>query len=195
VTQNLFVLVLAAGQSQRFGATKLLEEFDGRPLLQHALAVGQEACPGRVCLVTGHASEEMAKASIGLADQIVLNNNYESGIGSSIAIGVSHLINDASAVIILLADQPLVTSSHVKKLVNRWNNDAGAIVATRFSGVDGPPVLFGQSFFDQLSKLEGDAGARQILQAWPDAVRSVDFQPAAVDVDTPGDLEALLSQT
>ena len=195
MTQNIFVLVLAAGQSQRFGATKLLEEFGGRPLLQHALAAGQEACPGRVCLVTGHASEEMAKASVGLADQIVLNDNYESGIGSSIARGVSHLINDAAAVIILLADQPLITGAHLKEIMKRWKDDPDTIVATHFSGVDGPPVLFGQRFFGQLSKLEGDTGAKQILRAWPDAVRSIDFEPAAVDIDTAGDLEGLLSQT
>lgn len=195
MAHNIFVLVLAAGQSQRFGATKLLEEFGGRPLLQHALAASQEACPGNVCLVTGHASEDLAKAAVGLADQIVLNDDYESGIGSSIARGVSHLINDAAAVIILLADQPLITGAHLKEIMKRWKDDPDTIVATHFSGVDGPPVLFGQRFFGQLSKLEGDTGAKQILRAWPDAVRSIDFEPAAVDIDTAGDLEGLLSQT
>ena len=54
--EKTYIIVLAAGQSKRYGETKLLEEYDGRPLLQHALAAGQEACPGRECLVTGHAS-------------------------------------------------------------------------------------------------------------------------------------------
>ena len=192
--EKTYIIFLAAGQSKRYGETKLLEEYDGRPLLQHALAAGQEACPGRVCLVTGHASENIINAASGLADDVVLNRRYRNGIGSSIAKSVSHLREEASAVIIMLADQPLVTAAHIGQIIEKWGNDPDAIVATRYSGVDGPPVLFGQSYFAELCELEGDAGARHVLQAHQDAVRTVEFAPAAIDIDTPDDLKALLSQ-
>ena len=194
MAQNVFTLILAAGQSQRYGRTKLLELVNGRPMLQHALAVAQEVCPGRVCLVTGHESEDITKASANLANQVVLNDEYASGIGSSIAKGVSHLMEDAAAVIIMLADQPLVTAAHIGQIIEKWGSDPDAIVATRFSGLDGPPVLFGQKYFGQLSELTGDAGAKHVLRAHPNAVRTVGFEPAAIDIDTPSDLEALLSQ-
>ena len=101
---------------------------------------------------------------------------------------------DAAAVIIMLADQPLVTAAHIGQIIEKWGNDPDAIVATRYSGVDGPPVLFGHSYFAELCELEGDAGARQVLQAHQYAVRTVEFAPAAIDIDTPDDLKALLSQ-
>lgn len=192
--EKMYIIVLAAGQSKRYGETKLLEAFNGRPLLQHALAAGQATCPGRVCLVTGHASEDIVNAASGLADEIVLNSEYRSGIGSSIAKGVSHLGEENSAVIIMLADQPLVTAAHIGQIIEKWGDDPDAIVATRYSGVNGPPVLFGRSYFAQLSRLEGDTGARQILQAHPDSVRIVAFEQAAIDIDTPDDLKTLLSQ-
>jgi len=192
--EKTYIIILAAGQSKRYGETKLLERFNGRPLLQHALAAAQEACPGRVCLVTGHASEDIVNAARGLADQIVLNGEYRSGIGSSIARGVSHLREVAAAITIMLADQPLVTTAHIGQIIEKWSNDPDAIVATRYSGVDGPPVLFGHRYFAQLCELEGDTGARHVLQEHRDAVRTVEFEPAAIDIDTPDDLEALLSQ-
>ena len=192
--EKTYIIVLAAGQSKRYGETKLLEAYDGRPLLQHALATGQEACPGRIWLVTGHASENIVGAAAGLADETVLNSEYRSGIGTSIAKGVSHLQEEAAAVIIMLADQPLITAAHIGQIIEKWGNDPDAIVATRYSGVDGPPVLFGQSYFAKLCELEGDAGAKHVLRAHANAVRTVAFEPAAIDIDTPDDLRALLSQ-
>ncbi len=192
--RDVYALVLAAGLSRRYGRSKLLEELSGTPLLRHALTAAQAACPGKVVLVTGHDSEDMASAASGLADAVVLNGAYRTGIGSSIARGVSHLMEDAAAVIIMLADQPLVTAAHIGEIIEKWGSDPDAIIATRFSGLDGPPVLFGQKYFGQLSELTGDAGAKHVLRAHPNAVRTVRFEPAAIDIDTPSDLEALLSQ-
>ena len=191
---DVYALVLAAGLSRRYGRSKLLEELSGTPLLRHALSAAQAACPGKVVLVTGHASEDIVNAASGLADEIVLNREYRNGIGSSIAKSVSHLTEDAAAVIIMLADQPLVTAAHIGQIIEKWGNDPDAIVATRFSGLDGPPVLFGERYFGELSELTGDAGAKQVLRAHPNAVRTVGFEQAAIDIDTPDDLKALLSQ-
>lgn len=191
---DVYALVLAAGLSRRYGRSKLLEEFSGTPLLRHALTAAQAACPGRVVLVTGHGSEDMASAASGLADEMVLNEAYRTGIGSSIAKGVSHLFDRATAVIIILADQPLVTAAHIGQIIEKWDGHPDAIVATRFSELDGPPVLFGRNHFDQLAELTGDAGAKQVLRTHPNAVRTVRFEPAAIDIDTPDDLKALLSQ-
>lgn len=192
--RDIYALVLAAGQSKRYGKTKLLADLHGRPLLQHALAAGQKACPGRVCLVTGHEADEINSAASGLADIIVLNSAYESGVGSSIAIGAAACREQADAVIVMLADQPLITAAHISRIIKQWSGGPDEIVATRFSGVDGPPVLFGKGYFDQLEALAGDAGAKSLLLANPAAVRTVSLEQAAIDIDTPRDLAALLSR-
>lgn len=192
--KNTYAIVLAAGQSQRYGETKLLAELHGRPLLQHALAAAQETCPGRVCLVAGHEADRIRDVASSLADLVVVNDAYESGIGSSIARGIAACHGRADAVIVMLADQPLVSGGHLAALLRQWDGQPGSIVATRFSGTDGPPVLFGNGFFDRLERLSGDAGAKSVLRASPAAVTTVAFAQAAVDIDTPTDLDALLNR-
>ena len=91
----------------------------------------------------------------------------------------------------MLADQPLVTSTHLSELVKRWTGTPNENIASRFSGVSGPPVLFASALFDQLEDLHGDIGAREILRRSSSMLRTVEFAAAAIDIDTPEDLEAL----
>lgn len=188
---NIYAIVLAAGASRRFGATKLLQSWRERPLLQHALAAAQGACPGRVCMVVGHEGAAIGDAAGGLADRIVYNPDFEAGLGSSIAHGTRACGDEADAVILLLADQPLVTPSHLAEIISNWSGKPGAIVATKFGDAKGPPVLFGRDFFAALEKLSSDVGARQILLDNADVVDLVRFDSAAIDIDTPDDLHNL----
>lgn len=185
------IIVLAAGRSERFGTAKLLADFRGKPLLHHALSAAQHACPGNVCLVVGHNADEIGDAAAGLADHVITNEEYATGIGSSIACGVRACREQADAILIMLADQPLVSSSHLAELVNRWTGDANEIIASRFASVSGPPVLFAGALFDQLEDLHGDVGAREILRRSSSILRTVEFEAAAIDIDTRADLEAL----
>jgi molybdenum cofactor cytidylyltransferase len=82
------IVMLAAGRSERFGTAKLLAEYRGKPLLHHALSAAQGTCPGNICLVVGHNPEEIENAATGLADRVIINEAYATGIGSSIACGV-----------------------------------------------------------------------------------------------------------
>ena len=191
MTRKVRIVMLAAGRSERFGPAKLLAEYRGKPLLQHALSAAQDACPGDVCLVVGHNAHEVADSAVGLADQVITNEDYATGIGSSIACGVRACREHADAILIMLADQPLVSSTHLAELVKRWTGKPNEIIASRFSGVSGPPVLFASALFDQLEDLHGDIGAREILRRSSSMLRTVEFAAAAIDIDTPEDLEEL----
>jgi molybdenum cofactor cytidylyltransferase len=185
------IVMLAAGRSERFGTAKLLAEYRGKPLLHHALSAAQETCPGNVCLVVGHNAHEVGDSAAELADHIITNEDYATGMGSSIACGVRACREQSDAILIMLADQPLISSSHLAALVNRWSGKQNEIIASRFSGTSGPPVLFASALFDQLEDLHGDVGAREILRRSSSILRTVEFAAAAVDIDTPADLEAL----
>ena len=185
------IVMLAAGRSERFGSAKLLAEYRGQPLLHHALSAAQGTCPGNICLVVGHNPEEIENAATGLADRVIINEAYATGIGSSIACGVRACREHADAILIMLADQPLVSCAHLDQLVDRWTGSPDEIIASRFSGTSGPPVLFASALFDQLEDLHGDVGAREILRKSSSILRTVEFGAAAVDIDTPADLEAL----
>ena len=191
MTRKVCIVMLAAGRSERFGTAKLLAEYRGKPLLQHALSAAQGVCPGDVCLVVGHNAREVTDSAVGLADQVITNEDYATGIGSSIARGVRACREHADAILIMLADQPLVSSTHLAELMKRWTGKPNEIIASRFSGVSGPPVLFASALFDQLEDLHGDIGAREILRRSSSMLRTVEFAAAAIDIDTPEDLEAL----
>jgi len=183
--------VLAAGTSTRFGDTKLVQNLYGKPLLQHALLAAQGACDGRVTLVVGHNQEAVIAASDDLADVVTVNVDYKLGIGTSISAGVRACRNGADAILLLLADQPLVTTRHLNELVSRWSGAETEIVATASEGIVSPPILFPQNTFDRLCDLKGDLGARKILSDDAFDVRSIECAPAQRDVDTPDDLLSL----
>ena len=183
------IAVLAAGESRRFGANKLLAPWRGRPLLQHVLEQAQQACPGSVLLVTGHEAEELEAAVPARADLIVRNLDYAFGMGTSIAAAARAC--PADAIVIALGDQPLVTATHYRALISAWDRTDSGIVATAYDEIFGPPVLFGRRYLPTLTELRDDSGAKRILTEHRDRVITVDFPQASIDIDTPDDLEAL----
>ena len=187
----IHVCVLAAGTSSRFGATKLVQTLRGKPLLQHALIAANGSCPNRVNLVIGHDQEAVLAASGDLADQIIVNSDYRSGLGTSIAAGVRSCRARADAILILLADQPLITERHLKTLIEQWSGAENEIVVSCFDATSGPPILFPSGAFDALSRLTGDQGAKSVLTNGDFVVRSVKIPAAGVDVDTPDSLREL----
>jgi molybdenum cofactor cytidylyltransferase len=190
---NVFALVLAAGTSTRFGATKQTVEVGGVPLAKLAFRAATGACGERTILVTGHDWQAVANACAPLAGFLVHNDDFGTGLGGSIAFGVRCVRHAADAVLVILADQPRITAAHIDALIDTWSGNDDEIVATAFAGAAGPPVLFPRAAFSDLATLTGDTGARQLLSDTRYTVRTVAFEPAALDVDTPADLERLLS--
>jgi len=188
---RICIAVLAAGESARFGAPKLAEPWQGRPLLQHALRAAATAFPADVYLVTGQDAGLISAASEGVANVELFNPDFANGIGSSIACAAEACHRTTDALVIALADQPMVTATHLRSLATKWAGKRDRIVATEFSGVLGPPVLFGSDFLEDLCKLRDDQGAKAILNANIQSVDAVCFEPASIDIDTPGDLDAL----
>jgi molybdenum cofactor cytidylyltransferase len=183
--------VLAAGSAERFGATKLVQLLHGKPLVLHALEAAQQAFPGRVALVVGHDSDAVVAAADGTYDSLVFNPDYRSGIGTSIAAGVGACSEGADAVVILLADQPLINSAHLFELARHWSGASNEIVASTFAAVLGPPILFPTNAFAALMKMRGDEGAKMLLQDRAFELRSISIPEAGSDVDTPADLQEL----
>ncbi len=183
--------VLAAGASSRYGATKLVQDLHDTPLVQHVLVAAQGACARRVWLVVGHDQENVVAASAGLCENIVVNDEYRAGIGTSIARGVAACRDGADAILIALADQPLITAAHLNEIIVSWSGKDREIVSSCFDGITCPPILFPRTAFDALTGLTGDSGAKALLASGDFDVRSIDFPPAGFDVDTPDDLRRL----
>ena len=188
---GVYAIVLAAGSALRFGSSKQLAELGGITLVRHATEIAHEVCALRNVLVLGHDWNAIYDACSPLSGFLIINNRHAAGMGSSISIAVRSIRHVASAVTIVLADQPLITSAHIAALIDEWSGDDKEIVATAYAGAAGAPTLLPRGCFDALIALEGDHGARALFNDERFTVKTVPFPDAAIDVDTIEDLASL----
>ena len=190
-------IVLAAGRSTRFsggaaGATKLVAEIDGAPLVRLAVeaALGSGAAP--VIVVTGHAREQVMAALAGLDVIEARNPDFASGIASSVKAGISVAPQASAAALVFLGDMPRVTAALAQKLIAAFNSDPSLdAVAPVVDGRRGNPVLLSRRLFAAAMRLEGDEGARRLLMHPDLRVAEIEVADAgaAFDVDTPEALQ------
>ncbi len=188
---SIYAAVLAAGRASRFGANKLAADLGGQLLVHKVCASAAKVCGNRVITVLGHDWSTVFSALGNQTGFVMINEHYADGVGSSIAAAAAACRADAAALLLLLADQPLVTAAQLRDLIDTWSGDDNEIVASSYAGTYGPPVLFPRNAFEPLCALSGDQGARRLLRDDRFRLRTVDFEPASVDVDTPADLDAL----
>jgi len=190
-SNRVFAVVLGAGSASRFGSTKQLASFDGVPMVRLATETAARALADHTALVVGHDRKAVVAACEPMCGFLIVNDQHQAGIGSSIAQAVRSLQPVAQACIVMLADQPLISSSHVRSLIETWSGADDEIVATAFADTLGPPVLFPRGCFADLAALTGDSGGRHLFDDDRFTVRSVLFEGAALDIDTPDDLDNL----
>jgi len=189
---TIFAAVLAAGSSSRFGSTKQVVLLEGVPLVRRAIDTAGTVCDNRVLAVIGHDAETVLAAIDAGPCFIAVNEDYGKGLGGSIATAARACRGNADALLLLLADQPLITPRHLRTLINTWSGAANEIVATSYTGTEGPPVLFPGGAFEALESLAGDRGAHALFHDSRFALKTVSFEPATFDIDTPADLAALV---
>ncbi|MEO7713411.1 MAG: nucleotidyltransferase family protein [Gemmatimonadaceae bacterium] len=184
-------LLLAAGRSTRFGGDKLLALVHGAPVLSwSAAALAAEVDALFIVVPPDSASQLMAVA--GVAAVTVENASRDDGLASSIRAGLAVLPTHVEAVVIALADQPFVSPGTVRRLRERWSAGGVEAVAPRYRDARGHPVLFGRSTFPALQALEGDEGAKALLESLGKGLGLVDVDEAMPsDVDTPHALSEL----
>jgi molybdenum cofactor cytidylyltransferase len=189
-------VVLAAGAATRMGKLKQLLPYRGRTFVQHAIAQALEAKFDPVIVVVG-AEAEAVRAAIAKERVHVVHNEYwRSGMGSSLSAGVKRLQQEgfeSAAVAVTLADQPLVTVDHLRAMRRQVHLSGAAIIAAQYNDTLGVPAIFARKMFGTLLNLPPEAGARHLLRQPGLSVKAFPLPEAAIDIDTPDDLEALLS--
>jgi molybdenum cofactor cytidylyltransferase len=190
------LVVLAAGRASRMGEGgrhKLLAEFEGEPLVRRSVRQAVEAKCGPVTVITGHRSAEVAEALSGLGAQVEENTDFAGGMASSLKVGLAAIeAQGLPGMMVLLADMPNVSSADIAALAKAYRKAGGkAIVRAVSDGQRGNPVVLPAATFEALKALEGDIGARPVIESAGLAVIDVEIGSAArLDVDTP---EAILA--
>jgi molybdenum cofactor cytidylyltransferase len=186
-------IVLAAGRARRFGAQKLLAPFGGSTVLRCVVERLRASRIGRVVVVTGERAGDLRTALMGVDVEWADNADPSRGMSSSIVAGLEVVGKDAAAVLIALGDQPTIDASVIDQMIDAWHAGERPVVAPRYRGKRGNPVLFDRSLFEELRALQGDRGARDLLDAHPARVGVVDVDaPAPLDIDTAADYDVLL---
>lgn len=188
------IVILAAGASSRLGRPKQLLPFDGKTLLGHVSQEAVNSGAGTVIVVLG-AHEDQIRKEIDLRSAMaVVNSNWQEGMASSIRCGIEALLHmqpEAESAVLMLCDQPYVTSALLNELIAIHKNKGNAIVASKYGDAIGAPALFHKSIFPELQQLKGDVGAKAVIHQHINEVEAVAFSKGSVDVDTAADYELL----
>jgi molybdenum cofactor cytidylyltransferase len=194
---NTGIIILAAGESSRFGGIKQLLPFGANTLLQHVIDEAVGAGPQTVVVITG-ANAKIVSASINDDSKlnIVNNDNWEQGISTGIVAGVRHILSLSPGIrkiILAVCDQPFVSTALFVQLDQIQEKSGKPVVACTYSDTIGTPALFTVKYFDQILGLKGDEGAKKILKNNREDVATVDFPKGQIDIDTQMDYEKLIN--
>lgn len=186
-------LLLAAGAGRRFGRPKALVSFAGSPLVTRGAGMLADGGCEPVLVVLGAAADEVLATADVTQARAIRNDDWASGLASSLRVGLAALPSEADAVVVALADQPLVGAPVIRALRAAFDGGAQLAVAT-YDGRRGNPVVLARAHWDGVARAaRGDVGARDYLRQHAADVVQVDCTALGdpSDVDTPEDLAAL----
>ena len=186
-------ILLAAGLSKRMnGENKLTKNIQGTPLINHAVKNILASSINELIIVLGYQKEIIEK----LIDdhekiKFIFNKDFESGMASSIKVGIKHLSDNSEAFFICLADMPMV-SSNIYDFLIKSKNQKDILVPT-YKGQQGNPILFNKSMKEKIMSIDGDAGAKKILELNKDKILNLEIndQGVAMGFNTQIDFDSL----
>ena len=193
-------IILAAGDSKRFGRPKQLLRLEDRYLIEWVLDAALNSKLTRIVLVLGHAHDKILQA----LDQklqhtkihIEINPDFKKGQSTSLRAGLSKVKDHFAAAMFLLADQPMLNPTIINTLLESfWSSDKDICVPI-YRGQRKNPTLFDQRFYKQLMGIRGDIGARELIDENPHNVLCVEIDNPLCfsDIDTQQDVENLKNQ-
>jgi molybdenum cofactor cytidylyltransferase len=196
IDARVSAVILAAGRSSRMGEAKQLLRVGKRTLLERAIENARGAQVDEVVLVLGFSAETIRRelpADVFDGVRVVVNQQYEQGMASSLREGLSAVSLQMDAALIVLADQPFVRSETIDRIIERYRSTSAEIVIPFYKGSRGNPVLLDRSVFREVMALEGDTGSRAIFANHAGRIVEVNVDDAGIllDIDDKADYERL----
>lgn len=192
---EIAIILLAAGPSSRMGQSKQQLLIEGKSLLIRSVEIASKSDVGKVVVVLGFDEEAHRKILNDLSVQVIFNSHWQTGMGSSLKAGLKHVLTTnpkTDSVIVMVCDQPLLTSTHLNSLIQKYRKTNALLVASSYSDTNGVPALFNHQLFDEILNLSDEHAAKKIIQKHP--VETIDFPEGAIDLDTPEDYKTFLQQ-
>ncbi len=188
---NAFIsaLVLAAGESRRMGNAKLMLPLDKNSILDKTISNVLYSYLDEVVVVIGYRSDDFLKKINKKNIKVVLNPNFKEGISSSIIAGLTCISQKSHAIMIILADQPFISSYIINKMLIKFKESKKGILVPSYNNMQGHPVIFSLKYKEELLKLKGDVGGKEIIKRFPWDVLEIPIHSKNIhiDIDTPED--------
>jgi molybdenum cofactor cytidylyltransferase len=197
--REVAAIILAAGEAKRFRLspteTKLLAEFEGKPLVRHVAEAALASRARPVLAVLGHAQAQVARALEDLNLHFIQNHNPAAGLSGSLKLAIAALPSTVRGVVILLGDMPRISSSLIDRVIEAFETapvEPLAVVPVR-RGRRGNPALLGRGLFAAVKTLQGDKGARDLIAAAREHLLEMPVEDSSIeiDIDTREDLRLL----
>lgn len=188
------LILLAAGQSKRFGGIKQLADIQGQPMICHCLSQYRQGETWIEGITQGHV---MLGSSADLIREVLPNNvdtfvasYWQQGMGHTLAESMQLIAGDTTHVFIALADQIALTQQNIIRLLDKAKRHPQYIIAAKYGDGFGAPVIFPRQYFSELAQLTGDKGAKILLMKYSQQIISLSMPEAVLDVDTPDDIKS-----
>jgi molybdenum cofactor cytidylyltransferase len=176
------------------GRNKPLFDVEGEPLVRRAVRRAAAGGLIPVLVVVGHEADRVQHALDGVSHRLVPNPDHERGITDSLRKGVAALPPEADAVMVVLADMPLVTAAMIAEMVERYRGGTAPLVISEYDGVNAPPMLYDRSLFEELAGTEAQGCGRHVVRRHQGEADTVRWPGAALtDLDVPDDYEKMLA--
>lgn len=189
-SNNITLVILAAGKSSRMNTVKQLLPWKDGTLLSNAIEIGASSEASSVIVVLGAHSEKI-KLSIEQSGVVIVENDrWQDGLGSSIACAINYIKNQnipSDGVLFSLADMPFISVKHLNNLIANFELNSRSIVVTSTAEKSMVPAIFDRCYFEELSQLSGDFGAKEILKKHSKYLKFVTVKSSqiVIDLDTP----------
>lgn len=191
------IIILAAGSSSRLGSSKQLLILAGETLLSKSIKVSLASCTTKVVVVLGANHAMHYKEIKNFPIDIIVNEHWDRGMGNSLKKGLTLLLQSNKfyeGVVILVCDQPMLTTNHINNLIDNYNQTKKPIIASWYGESPGVPVFFQNQYFEKLLLLDDKHGAKKIIEKNKEDLSSIVFPLGEVDIDTQEDYENLLKR-
>lgn len=188
---KLACLLTAAGAGSRFGMDKLRLPVAGQPMGIHALDVLCQAPFALRVLITSADKRYLIESAAEKGFSVVINPAPEQGMSSSVRLGTEHICRSGAydGILYAVADQPNLQAATVERLLNAFTREPECIWAPEADGKRGNPVIFPASLFEELMKISGDRGGRQVIGAHPELLRTISVASVELkDIDIKEDM-------
>ena len=192
---DIQILILAAGKGRRMGSTKQLLPYRSHTLIGNVIDLANSLSLGKPLVILGYEAEKISSSIDHTDADVRFNPNWQEGMGNTLAYGVkegSALNPHLQAILVLLADQPRISKTHLLNLIKEYKLKKGLIISTKYPGGGGVPAIFDHSLFPNLMSLKGKEGARKLIRRFTNPVMLTPDKGEVSDVDTPEDYQQLL---